>query len=94
MPDALHCSYRVVVDPCIRGNMPLVVSTILVGAACCPADAKARLVAAAQAMAAAVFPDPAGQLEGPLAALELSTVAARRAEVGVLAGAATRPWTW
>ena len=37
-------------------------------------------------MAAAVFPDPAGQLEGPLAALELSTVAARRAEVGVLAG--------
>jgi retinoblastoma-like protein 1 len=63
-------------------------------------DAEARLVAAAQAMAAAVFPDPAGQLEGPLAALEQSTVAARRVEglklywrtlEGLVAAEAARP---
>ncbi len=38
-------------------------------------------MAAAQAMAEAVFPDSTAPMEGPLAALEQSTVAARRAEV-------------
>ena len=45
-------------------------------------------MAAAQAMAEAVFPDSTAPLEGPLAALEQSTVAARRTEVR--AGCAVR----